>query len=232
MVTPVDRAQVESTLTECEAGAVDPAPFWRAVNAVKANPGWVRELAGRIGMIDRRLFEDWAAVKVPVAAGTALMVVGTAIGLGLIGYAYYLDGVLQGVLLLAGTVALLVTTHGLAHLVVGALQGMRFTHWFIGSWRRPQPGVKVDYTTYLMVPAGRRAWMHAAGAITTKLIPVVGLGAGWAMGAPGWVMAVLAVLTAGQVVTDVAWSTKSSDWAKFSREHRFAQAAAQGGSNR
>jgi hypothetical protein len=105
---------------------------------------------------------------------------------------------------------------------VGTLQGMRFSHWFIGTSNRPQPGVKVDYATYLRVPASRRAWMHASGAITTKLIPLVGLGAGWAMDAELWALVLLAVLGIGQVITDLVWSTKKSDWKKFRREMAYA----------
>ena len=66
---------------------------------------------------------------------------------------------------------LLVTTHGLGHLAVGKARGMKFTHWFVGTMQRPQPGVKLDYATYLRVDAVGRAWMHASGAIVTKIVP-------------------------------------------------------------
>jgi len=224
----VDRPQVESILTSIEGslatgGKVDLAGsrFWKAVTAIKRDPAWVDDFADRIGQIDRAVFERWALIKLPLAIGTTLMLVATALGLLLIGLAYGATSVMQALLLLAGTGVLLVSTHGLAHLVVGSLQGMRFTHWFIGSIGRPQPGVKVDYASYLRVAPDRRAWMHAAGAITTKIIPVVGLGAGWAMGVASWVLVLLALLTIGQVLTDLIWSTKKSDWMKFRREMAF-----------
>lgn len=225
----VDRSEVEAALDSVEkrlggSGKVDLSGtgFWRAVAAVKGRPEWIAEYAERIGIIEREVFQRWVLVKVPVAIGTTVMVLATAFGLFLISRAYSETGLAQAFLLGAGTIILLVSTHGLTHLVVGTWQGMRFTHWFIGTISRPQPGVKVDYATYLRVPASRRGWMHASGAITTKLIPLVGLGAGWAMDAESWVLALLAVLAVGQVVTDVVWSTKKSDWKKFRREMAYA----------
>ena len=85
---------------------------------------------------------------------------------------------------LLGFGIILVTTHGLTHLAVGTLMGMRFTHWFVGKLTQPQPGVKLDYATYLRAPATSRAWMHASGAIVTKLMPFVFLGAAIAAGVP------------------------------------------------
>ncbi len=38
---------------------------------------------------------------------------------------------------------------------------------------------------------------------------------------PGWVAIVLLALGIVQIITDVLWSTKSSDWAKFRREMRY-----------
>jgi hypothetical protein len=182
-------------------------------------------MADRIGLIDRTAFERWAWIKMPVAVGTTFALLATAVGLWLIGLAYGASTLTQAVLLLVGTGILMASTHSLAHLVVGSLQGMRFSHWFVGTIGRPQPGVKVDYGSYLRVPPHRRAWMHAAGAITTKFIPLIGLGAGWAMGAPAWAMVALAVITVSQVLIDVIWSTKKSDWKKYRREMEFVQSA-------
>jgi hypothetical protein len=157
----------------------------------------------------------------PVAVGTTFALLATAGGLWLIGLSYGASPLTQAILLLVGTGIMMVSTHGLAHLAVGRWQGMRFSHWFVGTIGRPQPGVKVDYASYLRVPPVRRAWMHAAGAMTTKFIPLIGLGAGWAMGAAAWAMVLLAVVTVGQIFTDLIWSTKNSDWMKFRREMEF-----------
>lgn len=228
----MDKPQVESILTAIEnslAAGDDTdlasSGFWKAVTAVKRNPDWIDGIADRIGQIDRTLFERWALIRLPVAVGTGLALVATALGLWLIGLAYGASGLTQAFLLLVGTGILMVSTHGLAHLAVGRSQGMRFSHWFVGTIGRPQPGVKVDYASYLRVPPARRAWMHAAGAMTTKFIPLIGLGAGWAMGAAAWVLGSLAVVTVGGFLTDVIWSTKKSDWKKFRREMEFVPSA-------
>jgi hypothetical protein len=65
--------------------------------------------------------------------------------------------------------------------------------------------------------------MHASGAIVSKVVPLVGLGVGWAMEAPSWALIVLGLLAIVQIVTDVLWSTKSSDWKKFNREMALAR---------
>jgi hypothetical protein len=221
----MDRVGIEQALAEAEdalarggKAELGKVGFWKAVNAVKQDPKLVQEYAGRIGQIDGLAFERAVLLKVPASVGTALMVVGTLIGLFLIGWAYQLTSAAQALALLVGTGMLLLTTHSLTHLVVGSAQGMKFTHWFMASLRHPTPGVKVDYSTYLGVPAAKRAWMHASGAITTKLIPFIAIGAGWAMNAPGWAMAILGLIAIGQIIIDIVWSTKTSDWMKFRRE--------------
>ena len=225
----MERGQVEATLDAAEqasghGGTLQPTGFWEAVGAVKRDPELVDAYADRIARIDRAAFERWALVAVPAAAGTALMVVGTLVGFGLVLWAYSLDRPWNGLALLAGTGITLVTTHGLAHMVVGGAFGMRFTHWFIASTTRPQPGVKLDYASYLRTSAQHRAWMHASGAVLTKLIPFLALGPALVMDAPWWTTALLVVVGVGQIITDVAWSTKSSDWKKYRREMAYAGA--------
>ena len=224
----MDVAAADEILTRCERaldadGTVDLAAvgFWKVVSAAKRDPELRDRLAERIASIDRQAFERWALFSVPVEVGTVVMVAGTAVGLAVVAAAYATSAPWNGVLILAGTGILEATTHGLAHLVTGRVFGIRFTHWFVGSLARPQPGVKVDYASYLDVPAGRRAWMHAAGALTTKVIPFLMVGAGWAAGAPGWSLAALVGLGIVQVVTDAVWSVKVSDWKKFRRERRY-----------
>jgi hypothetical protein len=151
------------------------------------------------------------------------MLAGTVFGSFLVGLAYRVEGFWSGVWLLAGTGVLLVTTHGLAHLIVGQVVGIRFTAWFIGTLTLPQPGVKTDYSTYLRAPAASRAWMHAAGAIVTKLIPFLMIGAGLAADAPAWSIWALLAIGLIEIVTDVFWSTSASDWKKFKREMSFVQ---------
>lgn len=190
---------------------------------VKADPDLVKRYADRMARIDRAAFENWALLTVPVGIGTALMLLATVGGAVAIGVSYYPEGeLLRTLIFYVGFGILLVTTHGLAHLLVGKLVGMDFTHWFIGTISRPQPGVKIDYATYLRTPARSRAWMHASGAIVTKALPFVFIGAAVAADLPVWAVWVLAIVGVAQIVTDVVWSTKKSDWKKFQREMGFA----------
>jgi hypothetical protein len=223
----MNAADIDTILGACEAdlasGAdLDTASFWRAVAAVKRDPDLVDRFADRIGAVDRAAFAQWAPLRAPLWLGTALMTVGTAVGLALVAATYFVDEPWNGIAMILGTLTLAVAVHGLAHLVVGAIAGIRFIAWF-ATLRRPQPGVKTDYATYLRTPARARAWMHAAGAIATKLVPFVVLPVGPIAGAPWW--ATLGVLVYGvvQVVVDIAWSVKASDWKKYRREMAIAR---------
>lgn len=224
----MDRARVEAILEAAEKAVsigspVAPTGFWKAVAAVKRDPGLVEAHADRIARIDRASLKAWALVTVPLWLGNMLMIGGTAIGLTVVAWAYYLEDLAAGLVFLLGFGIVLVTTHGLGHLVVGSLLGMRFTHWFIGTLRQPQPGVKLDYSTYLRAPARSRAWMHASGAIVTKLMPFAFLGAALAAGVPTWVVWALVLIGLAQIATDILWSAKASDWKKFRREMALAQ---------
>jgi len=227
----MDRARVEAILDAAEkavsAGSpLAPTGFWKAVAAVKRDQTLVEAYADRIARIDRASFKTWALVTVPLWLGNVLMIGGTLVGLALVARAYYLEGTGAGLVFLVGFGIVLVTTHGLGHLAVGSLMGMRFTHWFIGTLSQPQPGVKVDYSTYLRAPAVSRAWMHASGAIVTKTVPFVFLGAALAADLPAWVVWALVVIGLAQIGTDLVWSTKASDWKKFRREMNLAQTSA------
>ena len=224
----MDRDAIDAILDAAE-GAVEagdpvrPSGFWKAVGEIKRRPDLVDSYADRVAVIDQRAFRLWALLVVPLWSGTALMVFGTAVGLALIWWAYFLTSGWAAIAFLTGVGVILVTTHGLAHLVVGRLVGIRFTNWFIGTWAMPQPGVKTDYSTYLRTPARARAWMHASGAIMTKAIPWLLLGAAFAADIPRWVPIVLVVVGLATLLTDILWSTSSSDWKKFKREMGFAQ---------
>lgn len=228
IVQAVEPAVIAETLDRAELAVDSGEPltgtgFWPAVAGVKKDPALVEKYADRIASIDRRAFEPWPLIKVPLMAGTLIALAVTAAGMGLVAAAYYVEGPWAVVLFFAGFGALLGTTHGLGHLVVGAFVGIRFTHWFVGSIRQPQPGVKIDYATYLRTPPARRAWMHAAGAVTTKLVPFALLGAAIAADLPAWSVWLLIVTGVAMVVTDIVWSTKRSDWKRFGRERELAQ---------
>ncbi|MFV1971087.1 MAG: hypothetical protein ACC683_08815 [Acidimicrobiia bacterium] len=196
------------------------AGFWRAVAAVKRDPALIDQFADRIGTIDRAAFNAWARLIIPIWIGTVLAVLGSLVGISLISASPFVSE-WNGIIFLAGTGVLLGTTHGLGHLVVGFIGGIRFSAWFIGR-DRPQPGVKTDYATYLRATPRTRAWMHASGALVTKAIPFLLLPVALLSSAiTGWVAIVLLALGIVQIITDVLWSTKSSDWAKFKREREY-----------
>lgn len=222
----MDSSRVGATLDDAERAVTTGAPvgptgFWKAVDTVKRDPALIEQYADRIARIDRAAFKSWALVAVPIWLGNVLIIGATLIGLALVGWAYYLDGTGAALAFLLGFGIILVTTHGLTHLLVGTLMGMRFTHWFVGKLAQPQPGVKLDYATYLRVPASSRAWMHASGAIITKLMPFIFLGAAIAAQVPTWVVWALVVIGLVEIAIDIVWSTKKSDWKKFNREMTF-----------
>ena len=222
----MDESQIEATLLSAEGAAASGAPvgptgFWKAVAVVKGDRALIEKHADRIARIDRTALKAWALVTVPLWLGNVVMLGGTLFGLALVAWAYSLEGITAGLVFLFGFGVVLVTTHGLAHLVAGRLLGIRFTHWFIGSISSPQPGVKVDYASYLRALAPSRAWMHASGAIVTKVMPFAFLGAALAADLPIWVVVVLVAVGIGQIVTDFLWSSRASDWKKFRREMSF-----------
>jgi hypothetical protein len=224
----MDQSSVETALARAEEAVeagrdLEDTGFWSAVARVKENPELAERYADRIAEIDQRAFRDWVLLTVPLWLGTTLMLAGTALGLALIWLAYALEAWAAVIAFYAGLGALLVATHGLAHLVVGTIVGIGFTSWFIGAITRPQPGVKVDYATYLRTRPERRAWMHASGAIITKLIPFALLGAAIAADLPIWAVWGLVGIGVLAIVTDILWSTRSSDWMRFRREMEFAQ---------
>jgi hypothetical protein len=226
----VDERDIESSIANCESElAAGRAPdvkthgFWRAVASVKRRPDLVARYADRVARIDRAVFLDRVKVRFPAMLGVALLAVGTLVGLVILWLAAGFDHPLRELAMLVGMGALLVCTHNLAHFVVGSVAGIHFTDWFMDLPKRPQPGLKIDYASYLRAPARSRAWMHASGAIVTKIVPFAALLYAIAIGCDGWAILLLLVLGIVQIVTDLAWSVKASDWKKFRREMKLAQ---------
>ena len=225
----MDEAQVERILVESErALATSRRPdltalgFWRAVAAVKRSPDLVRRHADRIGAIDRESFQRQVRLRFPVAAGLVLDLLGVGVGKVLLWLAFFVPSPQRELAILAGMGAVLVGSHTLVHYVVGRLLGIRFSHWFFVPPLRPQPGFKTDYASYLRTPARARAWMHASGAIVSKLVPFLTIPVALAAGAQSWAIWVLIAIAFGQLVTDAVFSTRASDWKRFRREMRAA----------
>lgn len=197
--------------------------FWEVVKAAKQRPGLAAEFGERIAELDRRAFLQWPQIVLSLPVGTTLAFAGTGLGIVGVSSSFLFDEPWNWLVFSAGTVALLGATHGLAHLLVGRAMGIRFSHWFMARVTQPQPGVKLDYATYLTTPPRRRAWMHASGALMGKIIPFALLPFALAAELPGWFVWAMAGLGLGQIVTDVLWSTRASDWSRFRREMRYAR---------
>jgi hypothetical protein len=223
----VDESQIERTLIACEqalsaGGTPDlrALGFWRAVAAVKRRGDLVERYATRVAAVDRETFRRRVRLAFPVTLGVIALDVALFGGLLLLAIAIGVPHPWRELLVLAATAGLDIATHGLAHLAVGTFAGIGFTHWFVGPPK--PPGFKIDYASYLRTPPRQRAWMHAAGAIATKLTPFLVLPYAVAIGTDAW--AVLAILAVGviQILTDVLYSVRASDWKKFRREMRLA----------
>jgi hypothetical protein len=226
----MDPATVDSVLGSCEHElASDRGPdiralgFWRAVAAVKRDPALVARYAERIARIDREAFRARVPLHFPAALGVALLGVGSLFGLVVLWIAASQAHPVRELAILVGMGALLVCTHSLAHFVVGSIYGMRFTDFFMDVPKRPQPGLKLDYATYLRASPVQRAWMHASGAIVSKVVPFAVALYAVAIASDAWAVAVLLAVGIVSIITDVLWSVKASDWKKFRRERRLAR---------
>jgi hypothetical protein len=199
--------------------------FWRLLAKIKVEPALSEHLADVAGRIDRKAFERGVRPRFPVWFGNALLVAGTVVGAGAIWFALTTSNeTLAGLALVASAGILSVSLHDLAHWAVGRLVGIRFTSYFFGGPFPPRPGIKSDYATYLRAAPEERAMMHASGAIASKIAPFISLAFWPASDAPAWAAWVIVGIGVLQIVTDVLFSTKSSDWKKVRRERNVAQA--------
>jgi hypothetical protein len=226
----MDEAAVVNALASCErelqAGRTPDLRahgFWRAVAAVKRHRELVDRYATRIATIDRAVFRRRIRLAFPVALGVIVLDLGLFGGLLLLGIATLVDHPWREIVVLVAAGALDVTTHGLAHLAVGTFVGIDFTDWFVDLPKRPQPGFKIDYASYLRASPRQRAWMHAAGAIATKVTPFLVVPYAVAIDTETWAVLALLALGVVQILTDVLYSVRASDWKKFRREMRLAQ---------
>jgi len=226
----MDERSIDSALGECERElAAGRAPdlralgLWRAVAAVKRDPALVARYADRIASIDRDAFRKRVLIHVPAALGLAVLVLGSLFGLVVLWLAAGLDHPLRELAVVVGMGALLVGTHSLGHFVVGSLYGIRFTDWFMDLPRRPQPGLKVDYATYLRATPAQRAWMHASGAIVSKIVPFAIVPYALAIATDTLAVAILLAVGVVSIYTDLVFSVKASDWKKFRRERKLAR---------
>ena len=212
--------------------------FWELLSEAKRDPDAAAH-AERIGRIDQKAFEARKRVLLPVWLGNLVLLVGTLVLLAAVAVALSVatgsigggpNPALAGALLVVAAAGLSVSVHAPAHWLAGRAVGMRFSHYFLGGPFRIQPGVKVDYGSYLLTPAAQRATMHAAGALASKVAPFAVFGwayvlhwqRGWDL-LPSWSLWALLGFGLLQIATDVVWSTRRSDWKKVRRELRIAR---------
>jgi hypothetical protein len=210
--------------------------FWRLVQQVKLEPRLATHWADQVARIDRKAFEKSVRPRLPVWLGNAVLLAGTAVWGALIPIALAIgrdhsESVLAGLLALAAAGGLSATLHDQAHWLVGRLVGISFLSYFVGGPLKVTPGIKIDYRTYLLASPGARAWMHAAGALVSKAAPFAVFAAvylphraaGYAI-LPAWSLWAILSLGVLQLITDVLFSTKKSDWKKVQRELRVGRA--------
>ena len=201
--------------------------FWRLVAVVKPDRLLVDRYAGQIGRIDTAAFRAGVRRRTKVWIGNGLLFVLTLAGLAAaIAARSVTSSTLAGLLVLGAGAVWTVSLHSPTHWAVGRLVDIRFTDYFLGGPPPPRPGLKSDYSTYLRADPGSRAWMHASGAIMTKVAPLFALAFWPASGAPWWSAAALVAICLGLIATDATRSVKVSDWKKFRRERDVAKARA------
>jgi len=211
--------------------------FWRLVDRIKVEPALSHHWAEAVGRIDRKVYEARTRLRLPVWLGNLVLALGTVISASLVPAALAIarrstgpEPLVSGLLVVAAAVGLSTNVHGLAHYLVGRMAGIAFHSYFIGGPLKT-PSLKIDYETYLKATPGSRATMHAAGALASKAAPfavfvgayVPHAAAGYDL-LPAW--SLWGVLGFGvlQIVTDIVWSRKASDWKKVGRELRIARA--------
>jgi hypothetical protein len=198
--------------------------FWRLVKRVKLSPEAVERYGEQVGRIDAVAFQQGVSRRFPVWLGNAVLTAGMAAGALAIVFALRVSSpLLAGLALVAAGGLWSVSSHDLAHWLVGRLVGIRFTDYFIGGPPPPRPGLKTDYASYLRTPAEHRAWMHASGALATKVSPFLPLLFWSASGASVWSALVLLAIGALMIVSDLVFSVRSSDWKKVLRERAIAR---------
>jgi hypothetical protein len=199
--------------------------FWKLLAKVKVEPALSEHWADVAGRIDRKAFERGVRPRFPIWFGNVVLLAGTAVGVGAIWFALTTsDPTVSGIALIASAGILSVSLHDLAHWAVGRLAGIRFASYFFGGPFPPRPGIKTDYATYLRAAPEERAIMHASGAVASKIAPFLSLAFWPASDAPAWAAWAIIAIGVGQIVTDVLFSTRSSDWKKVRRERKVARA--------
>jgi hypothetical protein len=216
--------------------------FWPIVDRIKREPRLAAHWADVVGRIDRSAFERRIRPRFPVWLGNSVLLIGAAVLVALVPLSVAVargsdtpEPFLSGALAIVAGGGLGAALHGPAHWLAGRLGGIRFTAYFLDGPLRIQPGIKIDYASYLRASPGARVWMHAAGAIVTKVAPFAVFlalylphrAASYDL-LPPWAMWGVLGIGVIQLITDVAFSRKHADWKKVRREARIGRVARAG----
>lgn len=222
--------------------------FWRLCRQVKLEPRLAERWADVIGRIDQKAFRVRVRPLFPVWLGNLVLLIaslvliwaipvasgfarGSDVPAGLVGAGIDVaQPFWAGLIAVAAAGGLSVTLHDLGHWLVGRLVGLRFTHYFLDGPLRIQPGLKIDYASYLRTPPRARAWMHASGALVSKIAPFAVFApiylkhraAGYDL-FPSWSLWAVLAIGVVQLLTDILFSTRKADWKKFRRERGVAR---------
>jgi hypothetical protein len=198
--------------------------FWKLMALVKLDPALIEVAADPAGRIDAKAFDAFTKRRFPVWLGNLVLAIGVGVGAFAVLIARYASSPLAaGLALVAAAGIWSVAVHSPAHWVVGRALGMRFRCYFFGGPFPPRPGLKTDYASYLRTDARKRAWMHASGALATKVAPFVVLAFWPGSAAPAWAAWLVLAIGIVQILTDIFLSVKSSDWKKVKRELAVAR---------
>jgi len=215
-----DRIEAALDAGETDLGRLG---FWRLLATVKADRALSAHWAEQAGRIDRKAFEASVRIRVPVWFGNAVLLGATLLGVVAIVFALRTqDETVAGLALVFAALDWSAAPHSLAHWLVGRMTGIGFTCYFLRPMP-PFPGVKIDYRSYLLASPEGRAWMHASGAIASKLGPLVALAFWPASVAPAWAAWFIVGYELFIIGTDVFISTRRSDWKRVRRELRVAR---------
>jgi hypothetical protein len=220
---PAEFERIEAAVDagETDLGALG---FWRLLAKVKTDQALAAHWAEPAGRIDRRAFESGVRFRLPVWFGNLVLVLGIAAGGVAVAIALTTDSPeLAGWALVFAALDWSASFHTPAHWVVGRMVGMRFLAYYVHDLIPPVPGLKIDYETYLRTPPEARAWMHASGALASKVGPLLALAFWPASGAPAWAAWVILGYAALIIATDIFISTRKSDWKRFRREMGIAR---------
>jgi hypothetical protein len=215
-----DRIEAAVDAGETDLGRLG---FWRLLAKVKADPALSSHWAEQAGRIDRKAFEATVRIRVPVWFGNALLLGATLLGVVAVVIALRTeDETVAGLALIFAALDWSAAPHSLAHWLVGRMTAIRFTCYFLRPMP-PFPGIKIDYRSYLLASPEGRAWMHASGAIASKLGPLVALAFWPPTVAPAWAAWAIVAYELLIIATDVFISTRRSDWKRVRRELRVAR---------